>query len=58
MDQPDTDHERSLQQLKEQLSEACVDFSEPGTEAFYESIAVCEEDALNTFLEKGSSSIL
>ena len=53
MDQPDTDHERILQQLKEQLSEACVDFSEPGTEAFYESIAVCEEDALNTFLEKG-----
>lgn len=53
MDQPDTDQRRIFQQLKEQLCEACVDFSEPETEDFYENIAVCGEEALNTFLEKG-----
>lgn len=53
MDQPDTDQKRIFHQLREQLCESCVDFSEPGTEDFYENIAVCEEDALNEFLEKG-----
>ncbi|MDE5910683.1 MAG: TetM/TetW/TetO/TetS family tetracycline resistance ribosomal protection protein [Lachnospiraceae bacterium] len=54
MDQPDIDRKKIFQQLKEQLCEACVDFSEQGTEDFYESIAVCEEEVLNAFLEKGT----
>lgn len=53
MDQPDADKNSILRQLKEQLCEACVDFSEPETEDFYENVAVCEEEALNEFLEEG-----
>ena len=53
MDQQGTDKALILHQIKEQLCESCVDFSEPETEGFYENIAVCEEDALNEFLEKG-----
>ncbi len=57
MDQPDTDKAAIMANLREQLSEYCVDFSEKeaasSKEKFYENIAVCEEDALNEFLETG-----
>lgn len=53
MDRPDTDGNDILRNLRAQLSEYCVDFSYPETEAFYESIAVSEENALNEFLETG-----
>ncbi len=57
MDQPDTDKASIMANLREQLSEYCVDFSEKDNllskEEFYENIAVCEEDALNEFLETG-----
>ncbi|MBD5546699.1 MAG: GTP-binding protein [Lachnospiraceae bacterium] len=53
MDQPDTNQKMILHQIRDHFCESCVDFSEPGTEDFYENIAVCEEDALNEFLEKG-----
>lgn len=57
MDQPDTDKSAIMADLREQLSEYCVDFSEKGDasseEEFFESIAVCEENVLNEFLETG-----
>ena len=42
-----------LEGLQEQLKENFVDFGEAGTEAFYESIAVSGEEALDAFLENG-----
>ena len=54
MDQPDTDKNDILNDIKEQLCESCIDFSQKETDEFYESIAVCEENALNEFLEKGN----
>ncbi len=54
MDQPGTDKEQLLQQLTEQLDAGCVDFGVEETEAFYESLAVCDEELLNQFLETGS----
>lgn len=53
MDQPGTDKENILKELTAQLDGGCVDFTEEGTEGFYESLAVCEEEMLNGFLEKG-----
>ena len=53
MDRQDIDKRAVFHGIKEQLSEACISFSQTDTEEFYESIAVCDEDALNAFLEEG-----
>lgn len=53
MDRQEAEEKAVFQSIKEQLSEACISFSQPDTEAFYESIAVCDEHAFNVFLEKG-----
>ena len=53
MDQPGTDREGLLDGIRRELSENCVDFSEIGTESFFESIAMCEETALDEYLKTG-----
>ena len=46
-----------LAQLQRQLSGGCVDFSGPPEgEPFYESVAMCDEDALTQYLEDGTLS--
>lgn len=58
MDQPDTDKERILIDLKKQLHDSCVDFSERLNEdEFLENVAVCDENTLEYFLENGMISI-
>lgn len=54
MDQEGTDRAILLAELQKNLSESCVDFSEEGTEYFYENIAVSEESVLEYFLENGT----
>lgn len=53
MDQPDTDKKVLMEELKEKLSENCLDFSEFGTEQFQEDAAVCREDVLEYYLQHG-----
>ncbi len=54
MDQPGTDRDAILRELKIQLSEFCIDFSgEKASEEFLEAVAVSEEQALEEFLETG-----
>ena len=57
MDQDGTDREALMSGLKERLDPACVDFSRADfgdwDEAFYEETAVCDEEALEQFLEEG-----
>lgn len=53
MDQPGTDKEALLEQLQAGLNENCLDFTRTDTEEFYENAAMCEEDALEYFLEHG-----
>ncbi len=53
MDQEGAEKETILSQIQENFGEGCVDFSRIGTEAFYENIAMCEETALERFLESG-----
>lgn len=54
MDQPGTDREAIMGELKQQLGESCIDFTqESDSEEFSESIAVSDETALEEFLETG-----
>lgn len=56
MDQPDTDREKILGGIREELGEGCTDFSSRESADFFENIAVSDEDALNEFLESGRVS--
>lgn len=67
MDQPDTDKEKLLAELKDKLDENCVDFSswrgipadetglaETGYDEFLESVAMCSEPMMEQYLEAGT----
>ena len=61
MDQPGTDRDRLLAELKKRLSEECVDFtSEEGDgkprDAFFDALAMCDEAAMEEYLECGEVS--
>lgn len=51
MDQPGTDRNRVLNQLKAQLSENITEF-DLIDKTFYEALALCDEDLMDAFLEK------
>lgn len=53
MDQNGTDKEALLTQLQERLSDSCVDFTEQGSEAFYDALAMCSETAMEQYLDQG-----
>lgn len=54
MDQEGTDRQKLLANLKERLSDECVDF-DPGqdTSVFHEQLAMCDESLLEQYLEDG-----
>lgn len=52
MDQPDTDKETVMQELKEELDGACVDFGMDADD-LYDQLAMCDEIMMNQFLEEG-----
>ncbi len=56
MDQNGTDKEKLLNELKSRLSDGCLDFSGEHGEAFFEEAAMCDETALEDFLENGTVS--
>lgn len=53
MDQPGTDKEQLLENVRTMFDENCVDFSVQGTDIFFESVAMCGEEALEAYLEQG-----
>lgn len=53
MDMEGTDSAALLAALQAKLHECCVSFEQEEGEAFWESIAVCEEAVLESFLETG-----
>ena len=58
MDQPDTDKDKLLEELQNQLSAFCTDFScNTESDEFYENIAVCDENLLEQYLENGMISL-
>jgi len=42
-----------LKNLRGKLDDNCVNFSKKKDESFYESVAMCSEEAMSTFLESG-----
>lgn len=54
MDQPGTLKDNLLKELKQNLDEGCIEFSKADSEAFYEAVAMSDEEILNHFLETGS----
>ncbi|MGI6094474.1 MAG: NYN domain-containing protein [Lachnospiraceae bacterium] len=54
MDQPGCDREALLEELKRRLDDGCIEFDAGrDPEAFYESLAMCEEALLEQYLETG-----
>lgn len=53
MDQLGTNKERLLREIRHQLSDGCVEFDGKDSEAFYDSLAMCEETLMEQFLETG-----
>ena len=53
MDQPGTDKEELMENIKDRLSDNCIDFSGSWDEEFYESLAMCEEELLEQYLKTG-----
>ena len=63
MDLDGADKEKIQKQLKSQLSDGCVDFSQIrmgqsplGTEEFFEEIAMCSDSLLDSYMEKSELS--
>ncbi len=56
MDQPGTDKEVLLANIRERLSDCCLDFCADWNEDFYESLAMSEEELLEQYLETGKIS--
>ncbi len=53
MDLDGADKEEILKQLRQKLSESCVDFEGENSEQFYENTALCSERLLNEYYESG-----
>lgn len=54
MDLAGADKEIVLAELKRRLGDVVTDFSDDGTEAFWERLALCEESWMDEYLETGS----
>lgn len=54
MDQPGTEEERLMEELKRKLDDGCLDFSmDRNSEEWQEQLAMCDEELLETYLETG-----
>lgn len=53
MDQNQRDKNKILKELKDKLSSECVEFKKENIEEFYDDIAMCGEDLMETYLEDG-----
>lgn len=54
MDQPGTDREKLYAEITSKLDENCIDWTGHAEKARYESLAMCSEELMEEYLEKGS----
>lgn len=54
MDQYGTNKESLIKELKEQLSDGCIEFGNINREPFYDEIAMCDEKTLEYYLDTGN----
>lgn len=57
MDQNGTDKGKLLAELQRVLHENCIDFSDCTADSFFESVAMCDEKALETYLQEGTIAV-
>lgn len=57
MDQPGTDAERLMAEMKDRLDERCVAFGRQDA-AFYEDVAVCDEEVLAQYLAEDGEGVI
>lgn len=53
MDQPGTDKEKLLEELKKRLEDGCIEFGQDESEEFYDQLAMCDEALMESYLEIG-----
>ncbi|NLG82215.1 MAG: GTP-binding protein [Bacilli bacterium] len=53
MDQYGTDKDKLIKELKEQLNHGCIDFNNINQNSFFEEIAMCDEEVLDSYLYSG-----
>ncbi len=53
MDQPGTEKETLLMEIRERLDDRCLDFTRTDSEDFLENLAMCDEAVLEQYLETG-----
>ncbi len=53
MDQPGTDKGQLMQDIQKYFGESCIDFMDSDIQELWEQIAVCDEEQLERYLEKG-----
>lgn len=58
MDQNRTDREEIILELKKQLSEACIDFGQEGSDSFYDQLAMCDEGMMEAYLGNGQVELM
>lgn len=54
MDQAGTNKVTVMEQLKNQLNDGCVDFTDTESEEFFDQVAMCEESLMEEFLSNGT----
>ncbi len=57
MDRDLADQEALSKELSARLSDGCIDFGRGKTVDFYDKLAMCNEEMMNTFLKKGSIEV-
>lgn len=58
MDQPGTNKDELLEELKKQLNDGCIDFEPIKRENFYDELAMCDEAMLEAYLATGHIEVL
>lgn len=53
MDQPGTNRDKLLKELKKQLNDGCIEFEAVKREGFYDELAMCDEDMMEAYLASG-----
>ncbi|ABX42192.1 translation factor GTPase family protein [Lachnoclostridium phytofermentans] len=53
MDQPGTEKDKILSDLKNQLEDGCIDFGQVMSDEFYDQLAMCDELMMESYLETG-----
>lgn len=54
MDQSGTDENNLIKELTSRLCEGCINVSSQNQEAFFESLAMCDEEVLEHYIDKGT----